>query len=67
MPIGGTGLLRQQLGPGVLRVIQNEGNKLCDRLLALVARRIRLADSGSRITSDTQQRKEILVEYETEN
>src|ERR1700722_18560230 len=62
------GLLRQELRPGLLRVIQYEGNKLHQRFFRGIASRIRLADSRAGIQrSAAQQRKQVGPENETEN
>src|ERR1700693_3106229 len=45
MPVGHT-LLAQNLRPGLLRVVQYEGNKLHDGLFFLVASGVGLADRG---------------------
>ena len=44
----GNSLLRQNLAPGVLRVVQDEGDEVDQGLFLLVARGIGLRDRGAR-------------------
>src|SRR5271168_2757990 len=74
MVIRFSGLLRKQLHPGILRVVQNKRHKLRQRFFRRILggvrmRRARLADTGTcrRRRSSAQQRKKICVEDETQN
>src|SRR5579864_3799243 len=68
MPVRRAGLLRQQLRPGILRVIENEGNKLHHWFFRGIASRIGLADRrAGNHGAAAQQREEVGSEDETEN
>ena len=69
MAIVGVSLLRQDLRPGVLGVVQNERHILHQRLFSGIAGRIRLADgrAGIHAGSAAEEAEQIGLENETEN
>ena len=62
-------MLRQNLAPCVLRVIQDEGDKVDQRLFLLVAGRIGLADRRCRVSDGTvaDERQEVAFENDAQD
>ena len=67
MAVAAPGLLREDLRPCGLRIVENERDELNEGLLALVARRIGLAYGRASIaTAHAQQGEEIAVKHKAE-
>src|ERR1043166_8422661 len=68
MPVRLACLLRQDLVPGSLCVVQHERNKLHQRLFLLVAPSVRLAHCRrSRSSAGSQQRKKVLFKDDAQH
>jgi hypothetical protein len=69
VPIGSVGLLRENLRPGILHIVEHEGDKLHERFFLLVLSGIRLADAGLGIrdAATAEQGEEVCFEHEAEN